>query len=95
MSWFVGGPVRETILGMELDVWQTAGGDCRAEFGVGDDWATLYSIRSATEGKGQATEILKAARSHYVLNGKKFGSSVALNERMRGILQHLDIPEYK
>lgn len=93
--WFVGGPVKEYHLGMELEIWRTAGGDCIAEFGTGENWATLYGIRSGTQGKGQATAVLERAKQHYLSQNKRFGSSVALNERMRGILQRLGITEYR
>lgn len=93
--WAIGGPLHEDVVGMPLEGWRTMGGDCVAHFGVGDDWATLYDITSQTEGKGQATALLIEARKHYELLGKRFGSSVALNSRMRAILRRLQIREYK
>jgi hypothetical protein len=71
--------------------WSSAG---TAEFGIGDDWATLASIESTEPGKGHATALLTAAKRHYEAQGKRFGGSVALNERMRAIYRHLGIREY-
>lgn len=81
------------ILGMILDQWTHK--DCKAEFGVGDGWATLYSIESKTQGKGYAQELLKSAKEYYGARGKTFGSSVALNPAMKHILQKLKIKEYE
>lgn len=89
----VGGPLPIEHLGMSLEEWRCE--SATAEFGVGPDWATLYSIRSEIPGKGHATALLIGAREHYRLTGKLFGSSVALNERMRAILRRLAITEYK
>lgn len=95
--WVVGGPVSTALPFMDrpLERWQTVGGDCVADFGTGPDWATLYSIESKTEGLGQATAVLTAARAHYEAAGKRFGSSVALNARMRSLLRQLNIREYR
>jgi hypothetical protein len=38
---------------MELDEWTYK--SCKAEFGVGDDWATLCYIASKKEEQGHAT----------------------------------------
>ena len=81
-----------SVLGMELE--QCTYLSCTAEFGVGEDWATLSFIRSAEPGKGHATALLKAAKAHYENRGKRFGGTVALNERMRGIYRRLGIKEY-
>ena len=83
----------ENVLGMDLERMEFK--SCVAHFGVGDDWATLYSIRSQEEGKGHATQLLQAAKVHYKEQGKKLGGSIALNERMRGIYKRLKIPEYR
>ena len=80
------------VLGMTLHRWTNGG--CVADFGVADSWATLYSIKSANEGKGEATALLKEAKKYYEDLGKKFGGSVALNEKMRRIYQRLGITEY-
>ena len=79
-------------MGMELDEWQFE--SCIAHFGVGEDWATLYDIRSKKEGRGHATNLLMLAKQHYESQGKKFGGDVALNDRMRNIYQKLNIEEY-
>jgi len=81
-----------TILGMDLERWTYQ--SCIAEFGSGEDWATLYSIESKEPGKGHATALLTAAKQHYEAQGKRFGGSVALNKRMRAIYQRLRINEY-
>jgi len=81
-----------THMGMPLDEWVHE--SCTAHFGVGPDWATLYDIRSTTPGKLHATWLLIWARVHYEILGKKFASSVALNDRMRRILKRLEILEY-
>ena len=83
---------KENVLGMELDVWKHK--SCSAEFGTGDDWATLYSINSALPGKGHAAELLMEAKQYYGKQGKKFGGTVALNSRMKKIYQRLGIEEY-
>jgi hypothetical protein len=77
---------------MDLEEWRHE--SCVARFGVGDDWATLYEIRSRNEGKGHATALLTDAKRHYEAAGKSFGGSVALNPRMRAIYQRLGIREY-
>ena len=38
-------------MGMELERWTNK--SCVADFGVGNNWATLYSIESKEQGKGQ------------------------------------------
>ena len=85
-------PYKENILGMELDIWEHK--SCTAEFGTGDDWATLYSIESTLPGNGHATELLIEAKRHYEEQGLRFGGSVALNSRMKKIYQRLAIKEY-
>ncbi len=82
----------DIVMGMKMVVWENK--SCKAHFGVGDDWATLYNIQSKEEGKGHATELLKAAKKFYEEQGKRFGGSVALNDRMKKIYQELGITEY-
>ena len=65
-----------------------------ANFGVGEDWATLYDIESKNEGRGEATNLLIKAKKYYEKLGKKFGGSVALNDRMKNIYKRLKITEY-
>ena len=79
-------------MGMDLVQWTNK--SCVAEFGVGDDWATLYYVESKDWGKGHCTELLRAAKKYYENIGKKFGGSVALNDRMKSIYQKLNIEEY-
>lgn len=77
---------------MELERWTHK--SCTAEFGVGDDWATCYGIRSREKGKGHATELLTEAKKFYEGLGKKFGGTVALNEAMRRVYQKVGVTEY-
>lgn len=77
---------------MPIEVWKHK--SCTATFGVGDVWATLYSIESKQKGKGHATALLTAAKQYYEDKNKKFGGSVALNDRMRQIYVRLGISEY-
>lgn len=79
-------------LGMELDIWKYK--SCSAEFGTGEDWATLYLIKSEEPSKGHATELLIEAKRYYEERGLKFGGTVALNSRMKNIYQKLAIKEY-
>ncbi len=81
-----------TVMGMELDRWTHE--SCTADFGTGDDWATLYNIRSADPGKGHATELLTAAKQFYQAEGKRFGGTVALTPRMKAIYQRVGMTEY-
>lgn len=77
------------ILGMPLHRWNV--NSCEAEFGVGDTWATLYSIRSGIEGKGHAMKLLVEAKAYYEKQGKIFGGTVALNPAMKHIYKKLKI----
>jgi len=81
------------ILGMELDEIKFV--SCTAHFGIGPDWATLYDIESQDEGMGHATALLREAKTYYEEQGKRFGGSVALNNRMRKIYRNLKIHEYR
>jgi ribosomal protein S18 acetylase RimI-like enzyme len=82
------------VMGMELEQWTHEG--CKANFGIGNAWATLYFIETKSEdrGKGNASELLRAAKVFYEANGKKFGGTIALNETMRDIYKRLEIEEY-
>src|SRR5262249_52780588 len=82
-----------TVVGMELDRWTHA--SCTAEIAVGEDWATLYSIRSTERRQGHATTLLQAARTYYEAQGKRFGGSVALNEAMARLYRTLGIPVWE
>ncbi len=85
-------PTKVLVLGMKLDRWVVD--SCVADIGVGNDWATVYLIISAEQGKGHAHKLLTMARKYYENKGKVFGSSVALNSRMEGILKELNITNY-
>lgn len=78
---------------MELD--RIIHQSCIADIGVGDDFATIYFIKSEEKQKGYATELLKFAQMWYESQGKTFGSSVALNPVMSGMLEKLKIKQYK
>ena len=84
---------KETILGMELEVWKNE--SCTAEFGFGDKWATLYSIESTENNKGHALNLLREAKAYYEEQGKVVGGTVALNPIMRKLYEKLGIREYK
>ena len=77
---------------MPLERWTYK--SCVADFGVGDDWATLYLIESKDEGKGHATHVLKLAKEHYENIGKKVGGDIALNDRMRTLYKEVGYKEY-
>ena len=81
------------VLGMELErhIYKS----CVADLGIGNNWATLYSINSKKRGKGHATALLRQAKIYYEMKRKVFGGTVALNEKMRKIYQKLKIREYK
>lgn len=79
------------VMGMQLERWRHE--SCTADFGVGGDWATLYSIKSEAEGKGHATVLLRTAKTFYLTTGKRVGGTVALNDRMRKIYKRLEITE--
>lgn len=78
---------------MALDRWSL--GDCEAQFGIGDDWATLYVILSQNPGHGEATRLLLKAKNHYEGQGKKVGGTIALNPAMRHIYEQLGYEEYQ
>ena len=80
------------MMGMVVDKWDHK--SCVATVGKGENWATIYSINSEEEGKGHATELLRFMKGHYTTQGRKFGSSVALNDRMKHLLVKLEIFEY-
>ncbi len=83
---------QECIMGMKLDVWNHK--SCEAEFGVGDNWATLYLIESSDKRKNHAQELLVEAKKYYENLGFRFGGSVALNSVMKHIYEKLKIKEY-
>ncbi len=78
------------ILGMDLEIWTHE--SCEASFGVGPDWATLYSIESQEKNKGHAQTLLIEAMAYY--EGKKIGGTMALNPIMKYIYKKLGILEY-
>jgi len=78
------------VMGMELDEWSYL--SCIAHVASEKEWATIYDIQSSEHGKGHATELLKEMKNYY--KDKKFGGSIALNERMRGLYKKLGIEEY-
>lgn len=58
----------------------------------GDGWATIYTVESADQGKGYCQQLLLKLKDIY--KDVKFGCTVALNDKMRHILQKLEIHEY-
>ena len=80
------------VLGMKLDEWQYA--SSIAHCATGEGWATLYDIQSREQGKGHATRLLLAMKKYYEGKGLKFGGSVALNDRMKGLYKKCGITEY-
>lgn len=85
---------RKEIEALGMPLTQLSYKSCTAEFGVGKDFATLYSIRSKEEGKGHATYLLTQAKKYYEGQGKKFGSKISLSGRMERLLKKLGIEEY-
>jgi len=85
-------PVKIRGLCGELDQWKYK--SCTAECGIGDDWATVYFIKSEEQGKGHATNLLLIMKGYYEKKGLRFGSSVALSDRMRRIFQNCGVKEY-
>lgn len=85
-------PEKINRMGMSLDEWTHK--SCVATIGVGEDWATVYSIDSSERRKGHGTELLIEMKKYYESQGKKFASSIALNDGMRRILKKLNIHEY-
>ena len=81
------------VMGMELERWTYK--SCSADFGVGNNWATLYSIESKDRNKGHATALLREAKNHYEKLGKTFGGTVALTTGMEKIYLKLGIKEYR
>jgi len=80
-------------LGMELDGWEYE--SCQATCGVGEDFATIYSIDSSDPNKGHATILIKIMRKIYTDEGKRFGTSVALSPQMQHLVKKLELLEYK
>jgi len=81
------------VLGMELTRWNHK--SCTVDIAEGDNWATTYTVESTEPGKGHATELLTEAKTYYESKNKKFGGTVALNEKMRRLYKKLEITEYK
>ncbi len=79
-------------MGMDLD--ERNHKSCTATIGLGEDWATVYSITSVEKRKGHATELLTEMKLFYEKQNKDFASSVALSNEMKSLLQKLEIKEY-
>ena len=86
-------PQKVNILGMELDEWKYK--SCIAHFGVGDNWATLFDIKSEEKNKGHATKLLIESKIYYLAQSKSVGGSVALNRVMNHLYHKLGYKEYK
>jgi len=85
-------PKKVNILGMELDEWRYK--SCLAHVATDKGWATIYDIQSQQEGRGHATGLLLIMKSYYEHQGKIFGGSVALNERMARLYRKCGRREY-
>ena len=85
-------PQKVNLLGMELDEWRYK--SCVAHVATDEGWATIYDIQSHQEGRGNATKLLLLMKAHYESQGKRFGGSVALNERMARLYKKCGIKEY-
>ncbi len=85
----------KAVQSLGLSLTQLTYKSCSATIATGDDWATVYSIQSDEQGKGHCQELLKQAKEFYSQHGKVFGSTVALNDAMKHILQKLEIVEYE
>lgn len=67
---------------------------CTAMIGVGDNWATIYSIVSIYPNQGHGTTLLRQMQEYYKSNGKELASSIALSAAMSHLLKKLSIKEY-
>lgn len=85
-------PQKVKVLGMELDEWRYK--SCSVHVATDEDWATIYDIQSQQEGRGYAAKLLLIMKSYYEHQGKVFGGSVALNERMARLYRKCGIREY-
>ena len=57
----------------------------------GDGWATIYTVDSSIPNKGYCQQLLLKLKEIY--KDVNFGCTVALNDKMRHILQKLEIKE--
>jgi len=87
---FVG---KKIICGMCLDEWINE--SCTAHIGVGDDWATIYSIVSTQLNNGHAERLIRAMRSYYNKRGKVFGTSITLSPAMQHLVKKIRLKEYQ
>lgn len=58
----------------------------------GEGWATVYTVESSMPGKGYCQQLLLKLK--HIYKDVNFGSTVALNDRMKHILRKLNIKEY-
>lgn len=80
------------MLGVQVSQWKWQ--SCTMEFGVGEDWATLYSAELMEKNQGHATYLLQTAKTFYELQTKRFGGSAAIHPAMEHIYEKLNIYEY-
>lgn len=85
-------PQKVELSGMELDEWWYK--SCSSHVGTGEDWATVYDIQSQQQGRGHATALLLIMKSYYEQQGKTFGGSVALSDKMARLYKKCGIKEY-
>lgn len=58
----------------------------------GEGWATIYTVESSRPNKGYCQQLLLKLKEIY--KDVNFGCTVALNDKMKHILQKLEIKEY-
>lgn len=58
----------------------------------GEGWATIYTVESSCPNKGYCQQLLLKLKEIY--KDVNFGCTVALNDKMKHILQKLEIKEY-
>lgn len=59
----------------------------------GSQWATIYTVHSSEPNQGHCQTLLRWLQ--YKFRDYDFGCTIALNDKMRYILQKLNIKEYK
>lgn len=57
-----------------------------------DGWATIYTVESTIQNKGYCQQLLLKLKEIY--KDVDFGCTVALNPKMKHILEKLEIKEY-
>lgn len=63
------------------------------EVAEGKGWATIYTVESRYPNQGHCQALLSKLKEIY--KDVEFGCTVALNDKMRHILNKLEIKEYR